>query len=70
MGETLSAPPADLEALIVRLTVEPSSRRRRQLLHSGRAWWQPETVTRFYDEVVRLIHVDLKQAERMARAAT
>ena len=70
MVETFSAPPADLEALIVRLTVEPSSRRRRQLLHSGRAWWRPETVTRFYDEVVRLIHVDLQQAERMARAAT
>ena len=28
----------------------------------------PETVKRFYDEVVRLLHVNVQQAERMARA--
>ena len=30
----------------------------------------PATVTRFYDEVVRLLHVDVRQAERIARAAS
>src|SRR5262249_39283178 len=44
--------------------------RRRQLLQSRREWWRPETVARFYEEVVRLLHVDVQQAERMARSAS
>jgi len=60
---------AGLEKLISELAGEPNPRRRRQILTAGKSWWQPETVTRFYDEVVRLIHVDVEQADRMARAA-
>ena len=62
-------PPATLDSLLELLAVEPDSRRRRQLLQSGREWWKPKTVTRLYDEVVRLTRVDLRQAERLARAA-
>ena len=61
---------ASLESLIGQLAKEPNARRRRQILVSRKALWQPATVTRFYDEVVRLIHVDVAQAERVARAAT
>ncbi len=32
--------------------------------------WTPETVTRLYDEVVRLLHVNVQQAERIGRAAS
>jgi len=64
-----SGTPANLEGFVELLALEPSSRRRRQLLQAGREWWKPETVTRFYDEVVRLARVDLRQAERLARAA-
>jgi CHAT domain-containing protein len=60
---------AGLEGLVAQLANEPNPRRRRQILTAAKAWWQPETVTRLYDEVVRLIHVDLERAERMARAA-
>jgi CHAT domain-containing protein len=51
------------------LALQPESHRRRQLLQAGREWWKPETVARLYDEVVRLVRVDLRQAERLARAA-
>jgi tetratricopeptide (TPR) repeat protein len=61
--------PANLESLVERLVLQPESRRRRQLLQAGREWWKPETVRRLYDEVVRLARVDLRQAERLARAA-
>jgi tetratricopeptide (TPR) repeat protein len=64
-----SETPANLESLVERLALEPESRRRRQLLQAGREWWKPETVARLYDEVVRLARVDLRQAERLARAA-
>jgi len=69
MAEPITNTPANLEELMLRLAAEPNPRRRRQLLNLCRPWWQPETVTRFYDEVVRLIHVDVEQAERMARSA-
>jgi len=61
--------PATLESLMELLALQPDSRRRRQLLQAGREWWKPETVARFYDEVVRLARIDLRQAERLARAA-
>src|SRR3982751_1011453 len=59
-----------LDKLIGELVQEANPRRRRQLLQAGRKWWGPETVTQLYDEVVRLLHVDLQQAERMARSAS
>jgi CHAT domain-containing protein/TolA-binding protein len=61
--------PANLESLVELLALQPEPRRRRQLLQAGREWWKPETVARLYDEVVRLARVDLRQAERLARAA-
>jgi CHAT domain-containing protein len=64
-----SETPASLESLMELLALQPDSRRRRQLLQAGREWWKPETVARLYDEVVRLVRVDLRQAERLARAA-
>ncbi len=64
-----SETPANLESLVELLALQPDSRRRRQLLQAGRQWWQPETVARLYDEVVRLARVDLRQAEQLARAA-
>src|SRR5471030_579957 len=69
MAEPTINTPANLEELMLRSAAELNPRRRRQLLNLCRPWWQPETVTRFYDEVVRLIHVDVEQAERMARSA-
>lgn len=69
MAEPTSKMPANLEELMLRLAAELKPLRRRQLLNLCRPWWQPETVTRFYDEVVRLIHVDVDQAERIARSA-
>src|ERR1039458_4463908 len=60
---------AGLLRMMADLAHEPNARRRRQVLQSHHELWQPETVMRFYDEVVRLLHVDVQQAERMARAA-
>jgi CHAT domain-containing protein len=57
------------EKLLVDVAREPDARRRRQLLTRHRDLWSPQSVTRFYDEVVRLLHVDMQQADRMARAA-
>src|SRR3954451_22469186 len=62
--------PGTLEKLIGELAHEANPRRRRQLLQDGREWWNASTVSRFYDEVVRLLHVDVQQAERMARSAS
>jgi CHAT domain-containing protein/tetratricopeptide (TPR) repeat protein len=61
--------PDSLAKLMTGLAQEPNARRRRQLLQADRGLWKPETVTHLYDEVVRLLHVDVQQAERMARAA-
>lgn len=58
-----------LDNLVEQLASEPSPSGRRQILRAGRGWWQPETVTRFYDEVVLRIHVDVQQADRLARSA-
>ncbi|HKA00839.1 MAG TPA: CHAT domain-containing tetratricopeptide repeat protein [Candidatus Solibacter sp.] len=59
-----------LDQLIGELAKEPNPRRRRQLLQAHREAWRPETVSRLYEEVVRLLHVDVQQAERIARAAS
>jgi CHAT domain-containing protein len=64
-----SETPPNFESLVGLLALQPDSRRRRQLLQAVREWWKPETVERLYDEVVRLVRVDLQQAERVARAA-
>src|SRR3954452_20903187 len=59
-----------LKRLMAELAREPDPRRRRQLVQSAPEHWEAATVTAFYDEVVRLLHVDLQQAERMARATS
>ena len=64
-----AAPPEDVQRLAAELAREPNAVRRRQLLAAHRELWRPETVSCFYDEVVRLLHVDVQQAERIARAA-
>jgi CHAT domain-containing protein len=51
------------------LAREANPERRRRLLLSNPEFLHPQTVSRLYDEVVRLLHVDIRQAERMARAA-
>ncbi len=60
--------PESVEALVERLQSEAGARERRRLLAS-REWNAPETVARLYDETVRLARVDLRRAERLARAA-
>jgi hypothetical protein len=64
-----AALPDDLKKLIASIAEEPTARRRRQLLLAEERLWRTEAVAYLYDEVVRLLHVDLQQAERMARAA-
>ncbi len=61
--------PRTLEKLIATLAADSDARRRRQLLRATPQWWSPATVSRFYAEVIRLLHVDVEQADRMARAA-
>src|SRR5690242_11943377 len=60
---------ATLDALVTALLAESSPLRRRQILLAARDEWRPETVKRFYDEVVRLAYVDIPRADRMARSA-
>ncbi|MEO8591908.1 MAG: CHAT domain-containing protein [Candidatus Solibacter sp.] len=57
-----------LQDVMEKLARETNPRRRRQLLQAHSNLWEPATVIRFYEEVVRLLHVDVQQAERMARA--
>jgi CHAT domain-containing protein len=59
-----------LESLVESLLAESSPPRRRQMLMAAPELWRPETVKRFYDEVVRLAYVDIPRAERMARSAS
>ncbi len=63
-------PPSSLEELVDQLAREPHPLRRHQILRGARPLWQPDTVTRLYAESGRLIHVDLAQAERLARSAS
>lgn len=60
----------DLDTLVGSLLEESSPLRRRQILMAAPAHWRPETVKRFYNEVVRLAYVDIPRAERMARSAS
>ncbi|MBS1856707.1 MAG: CHAT domain-containing protein [Acidobacteria bacterium] len=57
-----------LDELMARLAGEPDYRRRRQLLQAARPHWGPPLTARLYDDAIRLLHVDVLQAERMARA--
>ena len=61
--------PSGLKDLLADLAREANPQRRRRLLLSNPEFLRPQTVTSLYDEVVRLLHVDIQQAERMARAA-
>jgi tetratricopeptide (TPR) repeat protein len=61
--------PATMEELIERIGADAQAVGRRRTLHSNRHLWKSETVARFYDEVVRLVRVDLARADRVARAA-
>jgi CHAT domain-containing protein len=63
------AVPSGLKELLGDLAREANPERRRRLLFSNPEFLRPQTVTRLYDEVVRLLHVDIQQAERIARAA-
>src|SRR3954454_16527345 len=60
---------ANVDSLVEGLAQEPSPLRRRQLLMTAKDLWSAETVVRFYDEALKRMHVDLPQAERMARSA-
>jgi CHAT domain-containing protein/tetratricopeptide (TPR) repeat protein len=66
----MSTTSLNLDQLLGELAREPNPRRRRQIIQGRRDAWCPETVSRLYDEVVRLLHVDVQQAERVARAAS
>jgi CHAT domain-containing protein/tetratricopeptide (TPR) repeat protein len=66
---SVSGTSANLDHLVESLLHESSPLRRRQILMAARDLWEPPTVDRFYDETVRRMHVDIPQAERMARSA-
>ena len=65
-GEVVCSP---LDRLVAELTAEAQPLRRRQILLASRDCWSPQTVTRFYDEMIRLVRIDLGQADHLARAA-
>jgi tetratricopeptide (TPR) repeat protein len=67
MSLTPDTPPV-LDQLLAELAQESNPRRRRQLLQARADLWRPESVSHFYDEVLRLLHVNVQQAERIARA--
>jgi tetratricopeptide (TPR) repeat protein len=58
-----------LVGLLEQLATEPQAARRRCLLTDYRPSWHPELVLKLYDEMLRRAHSDLRQAERLARAA-
>jgi tetratricopeptide (TPR) repeat protein len=60
---------AALDKLVAELTAEPQPLRRRQILLAARECWSPEAVTRLYDEMIRLVRIDVGHADRLARAA-
>jgi CHAT domain-containing protein len=59
-----------MDQLLSDLAQEPNARRRRRLLETHPQLWTPEIVIRLYDEVVRLLHVNVQQAERIGRSAS
>jgi hypothetical protein len=56
-----------LDQLLAELAQEPNCGGAGQPLQAGRLW-RPENVNRFYDEVLRLLRVNVQHAERIARA--
>src|SRR5215475_8473562 len=61
--------PHAIEQVMGDLVAEADPRKRQQLLRDARDLWSPATIKRFYEETVRLLHVDVQQAERMARSS-
>lgn len=59
----------NVDAVIEALAQQQSPLKRRQILMAAKEVWTPETVARFYDEALKRVHVDLPQAERIARSA-
>lgn len=66
---TTAQPATPLDALVESLLAEASPLQRRRILMAAQEHWQPSTVRRFYNEVVRLAYVDIPRADRMARSA-
>jgi CHAT domain-containing protein len=67
------APPsleAQRDQLIDRLAKCRNPRARASFLRGYKQLWEPAVVERLYDRVVRLVRVDLQQADRLAQAAT
>jgi CHAT domain-containing protein len=62
--------PESVSTVIEAVARESSPLRRRQILTAAREIWNPATVARFYDEALTRVHVDLPQAERIARSAS
>jgi CHAT domain-containing protein len=65
----MSSAPAAVEVLVQQLADEPHPLRRHRLLRAAQPLWAPETVSQLYAESGRLIHLDLKKADRLARSA-
>jgi CHAT domain-containing protein/tetratricopeptide (TPR) repeat protein len=63
-------PSANVDSLVEALAQETSPLGRRRLLMSAKELWSAGMVERFYDEALKRMHVDLPQAERMARSAS
>src|SRR6476661_836127 len=59
-----------LAPLVEQLAGESHPLRRHKLMQAARELWEPDTVQRLYDESIRLMHVNVAQAERLARSAS
>jgi tetratricopeptide (TPR) repeat protein len=59
----------DLDRLVEQLGAATKPRDRLAMLQEFPALWNPDTVSRLYEEVVRLLHSDISKAERLARSA-
>ena len=64
-----SAPASAGHTLSSRIAKEPNTSKRRRLIHAASGTNTTKFVKHLYDEVIRLYHVDLAQAERLADAA-
>jgi CHAT domain-containing protein len=58
-----------LDGLVARLAACETAAARASCLRAHRELWQPEVVERLYADVVKLARTDLRQAERLAKAA-